>query len=189
MIRIEAPASPSIRPNGGEGDEPVGTRNAAIRYGLGNLVENAVDFAKSQGRRIGAPGTRTTLSISIKDDGPGFSVDILGKIGDPYVSRCAADRIHLNGKHRRRPWARNIHSQNAAGTYRCAKLYLENQTPPESGAHIRVSWPRSDIRTSVLEWTKRHFSPITATNEQFNWQVNVSERPIRFCTRRRKNKR
>jgi len=28
--------------------EPVGARNPAIRYGLGNLIENAVDFARSR---------------------------------------------------------------------------------------------------------------------------------------------
>jgi len=32
----------------GNGPEPVGRRNAAILYGLGNIVENAVDFAESE---------------------------------------------------------------------------------------------------------------------------------------------
>ena len=33
---------------GGEGPEPVCLRNPAILYGLGNLVENAIDFARSK---------------------------------------------------------------------------------------------------------------------------------------------
>ena len=38
--------------------EPVGARNPAIRYGLGNLIENAVDFANSAGRNTRAMDRR-----------------------------------------------------------------------------------------------------------------------------------
>ena len=33
----------------GDGSEPIGRRNPGILYGLGNLVENAVDFARIRG--------------------------------------------------------------------------------------------------------------------------------------------
>ena len=52
--------------------EPVGARNPAIRYGLGNLIENAVDFAKSR-VEIFARWTADEVSIAISDDGPGFA--------------------------------------------------------------------------------------------------------------------
>jgi len=122
----------------GTGPEPVGTRNAAIRYGLGNLVENAVDFAASR-VDVTANWDDDSLSISIKDDGPGFAVDILGKIGDPYVS--------VRGKSPQRDTGGGL----GLGIFIAktllertgAKLTLENVAPPQTGAHIRVSWPRA----------------------------------------------
>ncbi|WP_421980483.1 ActS/PrrB/RegB family redox-sensitive histidine kinase [Roseibium sp.] len=129
----------------GEGPEPVGTRNAAIRYGLGNLVENAVDFAKSR-VDVSAHWDDNTLSISIRDDGPGFSMDILGKIGDPYVS-VRGSRSHQNGKGG--GLGLGIFIAKTLLERTGAKLQLENKAPPESGAHIRVSWPRPVFESPV----------------------------------------
>lgn len=129
----------------GESAEPVGTRNAAIRYGLGNLVENAVDFAKSR-VDVSATWDDTTLSISIRDDGPGFSVDILGKIGDPYVSvRGGKSPQGSTGG----GLGLGIFIAKTLLERTGAKLLLENQAPPDSGAHVRVSWPRSTFERSV----------------------------------------
>src|SRR5271165_2875272 len=47
--------------------EPLGARNPAIRYGLGNLVENAVDFANKR-VDILAQWTAEAVSITISDD-------------------------------------------------------------------------------------------------------------------------
>ncbi|MCX2724769.1 ActS/PrrB/RegB family redox-sensitive histidine kinase [Roseibium salinum] len=122
----------------GQGAEPVGTRNAAIRYGLGNLVENAVDFARSR-VDVSAVWDDKTLSISIKDDGPGFSVDVLGKIGDPYVSiRGSKSPQRATGG----GLGLGIFIAKTLLERTGAKISLENQPPPLRGAHIRVSWPR-----------------------------------------------
>ncbi|WP_305986571.1 ActS/PrrB/RegB family redox-sensitive histidine kinase [Roseibium sp. MMSF_3544] len=123
----------------GVGPEPVGTRNAAIRYGLGNLVENAVDFAKAR-VDVTAKWDAETLWISIRDDGPGFSVDILGKIGDPYVSVRAgkSSRGSTGGG-----LGLGIFIAKTLLERTGAKLQLENKAPPGRGAHIRVSWPRA----------------------------------------------
>ena len=64
------------------GDEPVGARNPAILYGLGNLMENAVDFAGSK-VVISAAWDDDVVTITIADDGPGFSTDIIARIGEP----------------------------------------------------------------------------------------------------------
>src|SRR6188472_1014146 len=66
--------------------EPVGTRNPAILYGVGNILENAVDFARSV-VEVNAWWNRETVEILISDDGPGFAPDILKRIGEPYLSR------------------------------------------------------------------------------------------------------
>ena len=66
--------------------EPVGTRNPAILYGVGNILENAVDFARTT-VEVNAWWNNETVEIVISDDGPGFAPDILKRIGEPYLSR------------------------------------------------------------------------------------------------------
>ncbi|MCQ0988340.1 ActS/PrrB/RegB family redox-sensitive histidine kinase [Jiella marina] len=67
------------------GPEPTARRNAAVVYGLGNIVENAVDFAESLVFiRVG--WSDTSIRVEVLDDGPGFPADILARIGDPYMS-------------------------------------------------------------------------------------------------------
>src|SRR5438445_7785804 len=70
--------------------EPVGTRNPAILYGIGNILENAVDFARSA-VEVNAWWNTETIEIVISDDGPGFAPDILKRIGEPYLSRRRVD--------------------------------------------------------------------------------------------------
>ncbi|GAB4520605.1 MAG: ActS/PrrB/RegB family redox-sensitive histidine kinase [Roseibium sp.] len=147
----------------GTGPEPVGTRNAAIRYGLGNLLENAVDFAKSR-VDVSATWDETALAISIKDDGPGFAVDILGKIGDPYVSI-------RGGKSPQRGTGGGL----GLGIFIAktllertgAKLSLDNLAPPRTGAHIRVSWPRSAFEHDS-KVDEASFSPHNGSNSPFS---------------------
>ena len=71
---------------GNADDQPVVARNPAIHYGLGNIVENAVDFAETM-VAVTARWDADRLTLIIADDGPGFSDDVLGRIGDPFVSR------------------------------------------------------------------------------------------------------
>src|SRR6266568_4162318 len=66
--------------------EPVGTRNPAILHGVANILENAVDFARSM-VEVNAWWNTETVEIVISDDGPGFAPDILKRIGEPFLSR------------------------------------------------------------------------------------------------------
>src|ERR1700692_5140503 len=70
--------------------EPAGTRNPAILYGVGNILENAVDFARNT-VEVNAWWNTETVEIVISDDGPGFAPDILKRIGEPYLSRRRID--------------------------------------------------------------------------------------------------
>jgi two-component system sensor histidine kinase RegB len=120
--------------------EPACLRNPGILYGLGNLVENAIDFAK-QLVQIEARWTKDLVVISIQDDGPGFSPAILDRLGDPYVSSRAMDR-----RKKGEPG-----SGLGLGLF-IAKTLLErsgatvetaNVAPPRTGARITITWPRS----------------------------------------------
>ena len=125
--------------------EPAGARNPAIRYGLGNLIENAVDFAHSR-VEIFATWTDDEVSIAISDDGPGFAPEVVDRIGAPYVTH-------------RRPVPRGPDGDDEAafglglGFFIAktllersgAKLALTNQAPPLHGATINITWNRSDF--------------------------------------------
>lgn len=128
---------------GGEGPEPVGSRNAAIRYGLGNILENAVDFARKK-VEVSAIWDARTVSISFRDDGPGFALEVLGRIGDPYVSVRGGpgDRTSTGGG-----LGLGFFIAKTLLERTGARLVVENRPPPEEGANIRVTWPRSAIES------------------------------------------
>src|SRR5437899_3114474 len=77
--------------------EPVGGRNAAILYGLGNLVENAVDFARAR-VDVAADWSGDDVGVTITDDGPGFAPEIMDRIGEPYVTSTRRRRLNLGGE-------------------------------------------------------------------------------------------
>src|SRR5262245_57779485 len=75
--------------------EPVGGRNPAILYGLGNLVENAVDFARER-VDVAAEWSGDAVAVTITDDGPGFAPEIMDRIGEPYVTSTRRRRMNVN---------------------------------------------------------------------------------------------
>jgi two-component system, sensor histidine kinase RegB len=130
--------------------EPVGARNPAIRYGLGNLIENAVDFANTR-VDVTAEWTDEEVRIAISDDGPGFAPEVLDRIGAPYVTH-------------RRPGPRDAGGEDETvfglglGVF-IAKTLLErtgavlsvgNQTAPMHGAVVIVAWNRADFARSPM---------------------------------------
>ena len=83
VIRIDGMTSDQI----GD-DQPVIRRSPELVHGLRNAIQNAVDFAEST-VWVDTDLIDDTLRIAVGDDGPGFSPDILPKLGEPYVSSRA----------------------------------------------------------------------------------------------------
>jgi len=71
-------------------DQPMVARTPELIHGLRNAIQNAVDFARTA-VWIDADTTEETLRIAVGDDGPGFSPDILPRLGEPYVTTRARD--------------------------------------------------------------------------------------------------
>jgi len=67
------------------GPAPRVWRVPEILHGLGNLIENAADFATTL-VRLRARWDSSVLSIEVMDDGPGFAAEIFEQIGEPYVT-------------------------------------------------------------------------------------------------------
>lgn len=71
--------------------QPSIIRMPEVIHGLRNLVQNAVDFAQDS-ILVETNWSDDEISVRIVDDGPGFSPDIIGRIGDPFMRRRSAPR-------------------------------------------------------------------------------------------------
>ncbi|USG61369.1 ActS/PrrB/RegB family redox-sensitive histidine kinase [Sneathiella marina] len=70
---------------GSEGTKPKLFSTPELRHGLGNLISNAAEFAKSS-VTINLFWDDKKVQAEIRDDGPGFSPEILARLGEPYMS-------------------------------------------------------------------------------------------------------
>jgi two-component system, sensor histidine kinase RegB len=130
----------------GIGREPVCQRNPGLLYGLGNLVENAIDFARTEVRLV-AQWDETAVQVTIEDDGPGFAPEVFVRLGEPYVT---------TKKDRR---AKSEEGSGLGLGLFIAKTMLErsganvqtgNLEAPETGAKITIRWLRTSFERGRL---------------------------------------
>jgi len=122
--------------------EPVTERNPGMLYGLGNLVENAIDFAASK-VEVEARWSKDEVRIVIADDGDGFPPYVLEQLGEPFVTTRSA--------YAERREAPDEHIGMGLGFFIAktllersgAMLELANRPLPDGGAVVTVRWPRS----------------------------------------------
>jgi two-component system sensor histidine kinase RegB len=127
-----------------EGVPPKVWRVPEVLHGLGNLIENAADFAARE-VRLKASWDDQTLTVDVLDDGPGFAAEIFEQIGEPYVTS--------------RPRKRNAGEQDQAGNqegmglgFFIAKTLIEQtggtlnaRNRSRGGAVVSARWPRGAI--------------------------------------------
>ncbi|MCY4333529.1 MAG: ActS/PrrB/RegB family redox-sensitive histidine kinase [Litoreibacter sp.] len=70
---------------------PIVRRQPEVIHGLRNLIQNAVDFAEAQ-VWIDAAWSDEHITVRVVDDGRGYPVDLLGRIGDPFIRRRKGKR-------------------------------------------------------------------------------------------------
>lgn len=144
QILIDAAPADEKKPT----TEPIFKRNPAINYGLGNLLENAFDFAKTQ-VQVKARWTASHVTLTVSDDGPGFDQSIFDQLGDPFVTTrpgYGADGQSEVGQHDGMGLglfiAKTLLERSGAA------VALSNQKAPLQGAVITVAWPRKEIDLS-----------------------------------------
>lgn len=115
--------------------EPVGNRNAGILYGLGNLIENAVDYAQST-VTLTVEHDADKVSVTIEDDGQGFAPDVLLRIGEPYMSSRPTSQDRAGGLGLGLFIAKTLLERSGA------TLRFSNRQTDGSGARIQIEWPR-----------------------------------------------
>ena len=139
--------------------EPQTTRNPELIYALGNLIENAAEFARSA-VWVSATYSAQQVTIEIADDGPGFAADIISRLGEPYTSsRSAAAKSKA---------AKTAGSEGEFGLglgffiartlvqRSGGKIEARNMAPHETvdkaqpgGACVRLTWPRKRLEQAA----------------------------------------
>lgn len=139
-LRIE------LQPDRSEPQDPLVPRRPEIMHGLGNLLQNAIEFAREE-VKVTIAWTRSEIVITVSDDGPGFPQDVLRRLGDPYLSAAAEglDPGQRQGDHMGLGIfiAQNL-IERTGGT-------VSFRNHDYGGAEARVAWPRAAFENGAFD--------------------------------------
>jgi two-component system sensor histidine kinase RegB len=145
-VRYDLAAEP-----GAPESQPVIWRKPEVIHGLRNLVQNAVDFAEARVWIEGRWGAGQ-IRIRITDDGQGYPQDLLGRLGDPFLSRRARsqgrDRPGYEGMGLGLFIAKTLLERSGARVrfFNAADPFLVAEDMAEkSGAVVEVIWPHDAL--------------------------------------------
>jgi len=118
-------------------------RRREVLHAMTSIVENAYDFARAE-ILVTARFDADSVIVEVRDDGPGFSPEVLARLGEPYVtSRPGAEG------------SRTGHVGMGLGFF-IAKTLLERtgatvefRNGQRGGATVIARWPRARIEASV----------------------------------------
>ncbi|MGD1879088.1 MAG: ActS/PrrB/RegB family redox-sensitive histidine kinase [Kiloniellaceae bacterium] len=137
-VDLEITATPAVD---SAAPQPTVTRNAEVLHGVGTLIQNAVQFAR---RRVQVELTwdEESVMLRIADDGPGFDLTVLSRIGEPYYSTGARARRRGEEQH----MGLGIFIAQTLLAHHGATLEISND--PAGGAVVEIRWPRSSLEVA-----------------------------------------
>ena len=107
-------------------------KSVEIVYGIRNFLGNANKFAKSN-IFLAIKSNSETSELTIEDDGPGFSKDILNKIGEPYIKSLSSKDNSKSGLGLGIFIGKTLLEKNYARL-----LFRNSET--RRGAEIKIEW-------------------------------------------------
>jgi two-component system sensor histidine kinase RegB len=137
-ILVELAGQPHHRPGADivydvEGDpatQPSIARRPEILHGLGNLIQNALQFAGSRVEVMTA-WDAASVTVEVVDDGPGFPAPVLSRLGQPYLSGRSDESGHMG-----------LGIFIAETLLQRTGAVLDFANGPHGGAVVRVTWLR-----------------------------------------------
>ena len=116
-------------------DEPLVQAGPDVVHGVGNLIQNAVQFAQTR-VDIELSWDHAGARMVINDDGPGFAGPLLTTLGEPYISGRTNDSGHMG---------LGIFIAHTLLERTGASLMFANRL----GAEVSITWPRKATQYSV----------------------------------------
>ncbi len=141
-IEVRTGPASAATAGGSPATEPVTERNPGVLYGLGNLLENAVDFANTK-VEVDATWSEDEVKIVIADDGSGFPPYVLEQLGEPFVTTRPADGFQQEAPDEHIGMGLGFFIAKTLLERSGATLALANRPAPQEGAVVTVMWPRS----------------------------------------------
>jgi len=137
---------------GGTDRQPTILRRPEVIHGLRNLIQNAVDFARTT-VWVDGEWTDRAITIRIVDDGEGYPPQVIGRIGDPFVrSRRLAQDLHKRPEYEGMGLglfiAKTLLERTGAelSFANASDPFLTPEERPERcGAIVELVWPMSEI--------------------------------------------
>ena len=140
-VALVVNASPG---EGGTPRPPVIERSPEILHALGAFIENAVSFAATR-VEANASWTADQVIITIRDDGPGFSQEVIPKLGEPYISDRSEARLGGGDMGLGFFIAKTLIERTGG------RIASRNRTPPATGAVVQADWPLSALLPRNLD--------------------------------------
>lgn len=147
-IRVTINAPPTSA-DSGEPAVPQVWRAPELLHGLGNIIENAADFARTL-VAVNASWDAQYLHVSVTDDGPGFAPEIFEALGEPYITSRPGQ--HALGNTELGPVSTLDKHEGMGLGFFIAKILLEQTggvvravNPPGGGAQVAIRWARGVI--------------------------------------------
>lgn len=147
-IAIQIRALPADAAAGPDARQPVAIRRPGVIYGLGNLIENAADYAKGR-VEIRGEWDGQSVVVVVADDGPGFKPDVIDNLGEPYITTRSAGRKERKSGGKISGLGLGFFIAKTLLERSGARLHLENRALPETGAMVRIVWPRAAFEAAL----------------------------------------
>jgi two-component system sensor histidine kinase RegB len=120
--------------------EPIVANSAEFNHGLGNIIQNAVQFARNS-VAIRVAWSQESITVTVRDDGPGFAPAVLDRVGEPYISSRGEGHLGLG------IFIAQSLLQRTGG--RLAVDNLRGAGGRIDGGEVTIAWPRGrlDVNT------------------------------------------
>ena len=122
-----------------ESAEPLVMRSPELLHGLGNVIQNAVQFAERHGS-VDISWDEAEARVEVRDDGPGFPPAVLDRIGEPYISNRGHGHLGLG-----------IFIAQSLLERTGARIRFSNTRAAArtDGAEVSITWPRADLEVDA----------------------------------------
>lgn len=122
-----------------ESAEPLVPRSPELLHGLGNVIQNAVQFAEHR-VSVDVSWDEDEARVEVRDDGLGFPPAVLDRIGEPYISNRGDGHLGLG----------IFIAQTLLERTGARVRFSNNRSAGRvTGAEVAIIWSRTDLEVDT----------------------------------------